>query len=142
MAGRAISKITLSRARETFLACLAETGQITKSAKAAKMDRERFYAERKRNPEFAAAWEAALEKAADMLEDVAIERAAKGVLKPVYQGGVKVGTVREYSDGLLTLLLKAHKPEKFRERTETQLNVNLQISERLQKARERVNGRS
>ena len=55
---------------------------------------------------------------------------------------MKVGSVREYADSLLILLLKAHKPEKFCERTETRLNVNLQISERLQKARERVNGRS
>jgi hypothetical protein len=39
----------------------------------------------------------------------------EGVDKPVYQGGVLVGYVREYSDQLLVTLLKAHRPEKFRD---------------------------
>jgi molybdenum-dependent DNA-binding transcriptional regulator ModE len=141
MPRRALTKQTLSRAREVFLSTLAETGQITKAAKAAGVSRVTPYAWRGADPEFSKAWDAALEKAADMLEDVAIERAANGVLRPVYQGGVKVGTVREYSDGLMALLLKAHKPEKFRERSEVQLNATLNISEKLQKARERVDGK-
>jgi hypothetical protein len=37
------------------------------------------------------------------------------VSKPVYQQGMLVGHVQEYSDGLLTLLLKAKRPSEFRD---------------------------
>jgi len=55
---------------------------------------------------------------ADMLEVEAIRRAFKGVKVPVYQGGLLAGHVTQYSDQLLTLLLKALRPEKYRERSE------------------------
>lgn len=120
--GKALTPTTLSRAREVFIATLAKTGQVTLSAKAAKIDRVTAYAWRKKNEEFALAWNRALDLAGDMLEDEAVNRAMNG------------------SDGLLTLLLKAHKPERFRERSEVQLTGSLEISDKLRKARERVNG--
>jgi hypothetical protein len=39
-----------------------------------------------------------------------------GTLKPVYQGGKKVGAVREYSDTLLMFLLNGGRPEKYKHR--------------------------
>lgn len=121
------TKLTLSRARAAFLHTLATTGQITKAAKAAKVERQTAYNWRKTDPDFARAWDEAIELAADMLEDVAIDRA----IRPT-----------GYSDGLLTLLLKAHKPEKYRERSEVQVTAALNISERLDKAEERLRGRA
>lgn len=141
MAGRkAFTKDMMSRARAAFLATLSKTGQITAAAKSAGVVPRTAYNWRDGDPEFKKAWELALEDAADMLESVAIKRASVGVLKPVYQGGVKVGNVREYSDGLMTLLLKAHKPEKYRERSDVHVTGSLEISERLRKARERADG--
>src|SRR5574337_1699712 len=67
-------------------------------------------------PDFSAAWDAALELGTDSLEDEAVRRAHEGTLKPVYQGGKKVGTIREYSDTLLIFMLKARRPERFKER--------------------------
>ena len=37
----------------------------------------------------------------------------EGVERPVYQGGVRVGEIKTYSDSLLTLLLKSRRPEVF-----------------------------
>jgi hypothetical protein len=49
------------------------------------------------------------------LEDEALRRAVEGVEEPVYQGGKQVGVIRKYSDALLMFLLKAARPEKYRE---------------------------
>jgi hypothetical protein len=65
---------------------------------------------------FARAWEDALEQGTDSLEDEARRRALQGVEKPVFREGRQVGTVTEYSDTLLIFLLKARRPEKFRDR--------------------------
>lgn len=111
---------TLSRARAVFLAALSETCQVAKSARRAKVARDTVYAWRKADPEFAKAWDAALEIGGDVLEDEAVKRAMDG------------------SDGLLTLLLKAHRPEKYRERSDVQITADLNIAEGLQKARERA----
>lgn len=55
---------------------------------------------------------------ADKLEGEAIRRAFKGIKVPVYQGGLLAGHTIQYSDALLTLMLKAMRPEKFRDRSE------------------------
>ena len=51
----------------------------------------------------------------DALEDEAWTRAVDGRSRPIFQGGVCVGYVQIYSDSLLITLLKAHRPEKYRE---------------------------
>ena len=56
-----------------------------------------------------------MESAVDDLEAEAWRRAKEGVEKPVFQGGKQVGVIREYSDTLMATLLKAHRPEKYRE---------------------------
>jgi len=102
-----------------FLERLAETANVTKSAKSARVGRATVYAHKHADPAFAKAWAEAVELGTDALEDEAIRRGKDGVLKPLVSGGKIVGTVREYSDGLLNTMLKARRPEKFRERTDT-----------------------
>jgi hypothetical protein len=60
-----------------------------------------------------------MEEVGDMLEAVALDRAVNGVQEPIFYKGEQVSTVTKYSDGLLEKLLKAAKPEKYRE------NVNV-----------------
>lgn len=72
---------------------------------------------RDEDPDFAAAWDEALASSLDDAEGELYRRAVKGTLKPVYQGGAKVGSIREYSDTLLIFLLKSHKPSVYRETT-------------------------
>ena len=54
----------------------------------------------------------------EWLKGEAFKALYDGVFTPVYQGGEKVGTVTEYSDTLLTTLLKGKRPDTFRERVE------------------------
>jgi hypothetical protein len=54
-----------------------------------------------------------MEAGVDRLEDEAHRRAARGVEKPVYQGGVMVGTITEYSDTLMTVMLKGKRPSRY-----------------------------
>ena len=124
-ATNATIKRTLKKKLPVFLKKLAEIGNVTLSAKYAKLTRTIVYRERERNPAFLKAWDKALEEASDILEAEAWRRSMKGTLKPVFYQGVECGQVREYSDTLLTLLLKANRPKKFRE------NLNLSSSEGL-----------
>ena len=62
--------------------------------------------------------QAARDVIADKLEHEAYKRAVNGERKPIYQAGTLVGYQVEKSDPLLAMLLKAAKPEKYRERSE------------------------
>lgn len=94
------------------------------AAKAADVDRTTAYAHRNSDPKFAAAWDVALEDACDDLEGEARRRGFKGTSKPVYQNGKLVGTVQEYSDVLLMFLLKANRPERFRDNHHVKTEVS------------------
>lgn len=63
--------------------------------------------------DFCVRWAAAYETGVHSLEDEAFRRATKGVEKPVYQGGVLVGTVTEHSDTLMGLMLRGKAPKTY-----------------------------
>src|SRR5215471_6930574 len=113
-------KFTKDR-REAFLRALADTGIVTVAAGVAGVTRARAYQVRKEDPGFAAAWEDAEERAADALEAEAFRRAVVGVPVPLVSGGKVVRddegqplVIRQFSDPLLTTLLKARRPEHFK----------------------------
>lgn len=108
--------LTDGEKKELFLATLSDTAHITNAAKRAGLARRTAYNWRAADPAFAKGWEEAIELGAGALEDEAVRRAKDGTLKPVYQGGKKVGEVREYSDTLLIFLLKGCRPEKYKDR--------------------------
>ena len=116
------TKLTIQRKKERFLAGLMETCSITRSAKAANITRMLAYDWRDADPEFRLAWEKALEKGSDVLEDEATRRAHQGVQRTIYYQGVKIGVEREYSDTLMCLLLKGRRGQKFRERVTQELS--------------------
>ena len=113
---------SLKRRKRIFLMALAETGIVSFAAARAGWNVSSTHYHRKRDEAFAAAFDEALEVAADRLELAAVQRAVHGTLKPVWDRGGKerdpgiVGYETVYSDPLLALLLKARRPEKFRER--------------------------
>lgn len=98
---------------------------MSDAAKAAAIDRTTAYRWRAAEPDFAAQWDEAIETAVDAMEREAHRRAFTGIKKPIVgrvekdKDGI-ITYVQEYSDGLATLLLKAHRPEKYRERQEVQ----------------------
>lgn len=101
--------------RPLFIQELARTCNVSASAIKAGVDRRTVYNARESDPEFAAAWDEALEVGVELMEAEARRRAFDGTLRPVFQGGEEVGRVREYSDTLAIFLLKAHRPEKYRD---------------------------
>ena len=101
-----------------FLATLEMRGNVRAATTKARIARSWAYAARDSNDAFAAAWKEALEDAMDRPEEEAWIRAVDGRAKAIYQGGKLVGYVQEYSDGLMVTLLKAHRPEKYRENFE------------------------
>lgn len=106
---------------EKFIAALADSGNVRAACEVAGIARKTAYGKRNTDLAFAAEWDAALEEACDTLEAEARRRAVEGVDKPVYQQGMKVGVIREYSDTLLIFLLKGNRPSKFKETVRQEL---------------------
>lgn len=70
--------------------------------------RETIRRGRKKNPAFNDRMNEAYDKYKETMIDESYRRAVTGTLKPVFYKGVKVASVREYSDRLLELNLKRH----------------------------------
>lgn len=104
-----------------FLRELARTGNVSKSAKRAKVARIYVYRVRNNDPVFAQAWDEAIEVSIEFMEAEARRRAVEGYLEPQFYKGVKSGAIRKYSDTLLIFLLKAHNPKKYRDNYRVEL---------------------
>lgn len=73
---------------------------------------------------FALAWMDAAGIGTEALEQEAARRAYHGTLKPVFYKGTRCGSVRTYSDVLMIFLLKARKPEVYRD-ADQRVDVNV-----------------
>ncbi len=101
---------------EIFLNSLAETGNITVSCKEASISQSSVYLKRTKDVEFAKQMEEARMSASDLLEAEAHRRGVEGIERPIMHGGRQVGVIKEYSDRMLELLLKANNPDKFNDK--------------------------
>lgn len=123
-----------------YLDQLAEGWTHTAAARNTGIPLEVWRRHRRASPRFEAACVEALDAGTDVLEDEAVRRASKGVRKGVYYKGDRVATELEYSDSLLQFLLKARRPEKYRERQEV-VHVGLdELAARIAAGRQRVAG--
>lgn len=104
---------TTEKARALFLASLSKCGNVGDACRAGGVGRSTAYEWRHRSKAFSAAWDSALDEAADVLEAEVRRRGVTGVLQPVFHKGEIVGRVRKYSDVLLIFLLKSVKPERY-----------------------------
>ncbi len=114
-------------ARFIFLETLATSANVSEACREASISRHTAYDRRKADPAFARAWDEALESATDALEREARRRAVEGTLEPVFYRGEECGQVRKYSDRLLEILLKAHRPAKYRENHHVEHDGELKI---------------
>lgn len=109
-----------ARLKKLFLADLAKTGNITQSAESVGISRRLHYTWLEEDDDegtYRAAYDRAIQAAADVLEAEAWRRGVDGVEEPVgWYRGEPGGKIRRYSDTLLIFLLKGIRPEKFRER--------------------------
>jgi hypothetical protein len=103
-----------------FLDHLSVCGSVNRAAREANLHRTTLYRRRESDPVFAEAWERAAALGVEALEDEARRRAFEGWEEPVYHKGEVCGAVQKYSDTLLIVLLKAHKPDKYRENSKTE----------------------
>ena len=100
--------------RTVFLRRLSECGQVRVAARAAEVDVSNLYKQRKIDEEFAGLWLEAIDIAMMGAESEVYRRAVDGTDKPITVAGERE-IIREYSDPLIMFLLKAHKPEKYRD---------------------------
>jgi len=133
-----------------FLAAIHVMPNVTRAAKAAKINKSQHYATLKSSPEYAAAFREALQMGFDALADVAVTRATDGWEEPiVYQGRIAVQedpstgkvvpvTVRKIDNQMLRFILDRRHPE-YRERMEDSgaLDIHVLI-ENLNAGRRRV----
>ena len=125
--------------QSVFLMCMRKTGNVSRSCAAAGISRATAY-RWKANDEgakdgegdgFSLRWEEVVSAYVDELETEVDRRAFAGIDVPViYQGEMQYDidpetgdrtliTLKRYSDSLASLRLKALRPDKYRERTET-----------------------
>ena len=113
---------TKKKKQADFLTHFADVASVSAACRKAKVPRRTIYEwlhvkdDVYADEEFYNEYLKACKVAVAALEDEAIRRAHEGTLKPIYQGGKKVGTVREYSDTLLIFLLKGLAPERYKDR--------------------------
>jgi len=74
-----------------FCESLAETAVVAEACEAARMGISGAYALRRRNPVFAAAWDAALSIARGRLADTLLARSMEGNIEQIYRDGELVG---------------------------------------------------
>jgi hypothetical protein len=110
-----------------FLAALAASPNVSAAASAAGIDRKTAYNRQKSDPDFAVAWDDALDQSTDNLVGEAYRRATRGTENPVFYQGAECGHVREYSDTLAIFLLKSHRPAVYRETVEQQHSGGLRV---------------
>ena len=114
-----------TRKKKIFLETLAKTSNISEAARAAGLTRVQVCNAYEIDEKFALAWRAAVDEAVDDLEQEARRRALDGTEEPVFYQGKECARVRRYSDSLMLALLKAERPEKYKDRVASELSGEL-----------------
>lgn len=113
--GSGRDKITPEK-KEAVLDALMDGATMGTAAARAGVHRSTVYRWREADETFEAKLTRALDIGTDALEDEATRRGVEGTERPVFHKGQVCGYVRDYSDVLLMFILKARRPEKYRDR--------------------------
>jgi hypothetical protein len=105
--GQTMNKTEAKEARRLFLIELKSCGVISQAARKVGLTPSKISGWRKEFPKFDKRVEKVLDEFVDSLEVIAIERA------------------KDKSDSLLLAMLKAYRPEKFHDRTRSEVNMSL-----------------
>lgn len=128
MAGPTKPRHNVAPKKKAFLAALAETGNVSRAAEVAGVDRRTHYRWLKEDEDYAERASDAMDQAADYLEGEARRRATEGLRQYKFDKGVPIlhPVTKEpyyehsYSDTLLIFLLKGARPEKYRDRQQVE----------------------
>ena len=118
--------------KRAFLAAHSVTGNVTKAAEAADIDRQLHYYWLKNDTDYAAAFNDTKGQYQERLEAGADRRAVEGVKEPIFDRNGKQVLGKDgkpmyrykYSDILLMFRLKGIDPDKYAERRKVDTNVN------------------
>jgi hypothetical protein len=99
--------------RRKFLKALRRTGCVRDACRKAKISDTAAYKLRRRDPDFAALWATALDKAGSDIELLAWQRGVDGIEEEVIAYGKVVGTRRKRDANLFRMLLQASNPAKY-----------------------------
>ncbi len=116
------NQLVVAAIKRAFLEDFRLYGGVTRACEVAGVSRVTYQKWREHDERFDQDCNRAIVEAVDRLEEEARRRAFDGVVreKGIYYKGTAIGKeiITEYSDTLLLALLKAHKPEKYKERLE------------------------
>lgn len=100
--------------KPAWLVAFEREGMVSAACRTVGVGRTTVYDARS-DPEFAQAWDDIEAMTTDRMEREAMRRGMEGFDKAVYHQGEVVGMERQFSDTLLIFMLKARKPETYRE---------------------------
>lgn len=109
--------------KNTFLEAVRRTGLIVQAARSAGTNSRRIKKECEDDKEFGVDFQEALMDYAESCQKELHRRAIDGVTEDVYFQGVVCGQKQNYSDALLTTLVKAKSPE-FREKLSVDTTIH------------------
>jgi hypothetical protein len=121
---RAFQQIAHPKKRRLLVAYV-EDGTLRGAARLAGIDWRMHYNWIDADPQYAEAFQQAKTMAADRGEDIVYERAFAGYDKPVTYEGQITATYKQPSDLLAMFWLKGARPDKYREDSRLQINVNV-----------------
>jgi hypothetical protein len=110
------NKEVIAMRQEKFLKLYAQNGNIAASLKILGIASRNTFYNWLKDPKFAELYKEANETYDDALEAEMDRRGKEGVDKPIFYKGIRVDSVKEYSDVLLIVRAKARMPEKYADR--------------------------
>lgn len=125
--GNSKTNLETPKKKEEFLNHFKTTGNITKSSRAVGIARSTAIRWREEDSGFAKDFDNAVEEALDLMEAECKRRAEEGCDKPVFYQGAECGAIKEYSDTLMMFFLKGNRPEKYKDRVETNITGTLTV---------------
>jgi len=125
-----------------FLGAFAELGMVTAACEAAGISRDTAYQERQRDEAFALAWADVEERSTETMEAEAYRRAVTGTTKPLVSAGKHVCDVQEYSDSLLQFMLRARRPDRYRENVKVEHGGQVKLERATQLSDEELASRA
>jgi hypothetical protein len=110
-----------------FLDLVAEGGRVCRACEALEWDFHKIRNRSRRDPKFRELYFRARSVGVKVMEEEAVRRAYEGVVVPKNMGKHGIVEVREYSDTLLMFILRASRPNKYREQKVIQDNRQINV---------------
>lgn len=115
--------------QRAFLKAFGRCGNIFRACEKSRVGRRTHYDWLESDERYTAIFRDLKEQWVEVLEAEADRRGKDGVSKPVFYQGKVCGHIREFSDVLLIVRLKALAPERYRENVNLSGNVGLPVED-------------